>query len=50
MADKIQKAERSVPKATMTVEAKCMRGLTRFQPNSITPKKEASRKKAVKTS
>ena len=32
----------------MTVEAKCILGLTRFQPNSMTPRKEASRKKAVR--
>ena len=46
----IQKAEVRVPTATSTVAAKCSRGPTRFQPNSITPRKLASRKKAVSTS
>ena len=50
LADRIQKAEIRVPAATMTVEAKCILGLTRFQPNNITPRNDASRKKAVRTS
>ena len=47
---RIQKVEISVPMATTTVEKKCSPGPTRFQPNSITPRKPASRKKAVSTS
>ena len=50
MADKIQKAEMLVPTATRTVARKWSRGPTFFQPNSMTPRKEASRKKAVSTS
>ena len=50
MADRIQKAEISVPAATITVAAKCILGPTRFQPKSMTPRNEASRKKAVRTS
>src|SRR3990167_1516503 len=46
----IQNAEISVPIATMQVAAKCILALTRFNPKSIIPKKEASRKKAVSTS
>jgi hypothetical protein len=47
---RIQVAEISVPSATMAVATKCSAGPTRFQPNSITPRKPASRKKAVSTS
>ncbi len=47
---RIQNVEISVPTATMSVEKKCSRSPTRFQPNSITPRKPASRKKAVSTS
>lgn len=47
---RIQKVEISVPSATMQVAKKCRPGPTRFQPNSITPRKPASRKKAVSTS
>ena len=47
---RIQKVEISVPMATITVEKKCRPGPTRFQPNSITPRKPASRKNAVSTS
>src|SRR5690606_23771153 len=47
---RIQKVEISVPIATMTVAKKCRPGPTRFQPNSITPRKPASRKNAVSTS
>src|SRR5690349_19599707 len=50
LAEMIQKAETRVPKATRQVARKCRRGPTRFQPNSITPRKLASRKKAVSTS
>ena len=46
----IQKVEISVPSATMQVAKKCSRSDTRFQPNSITPRKVASRKNAVSTS
>jgi len=49
-ADRIQKAEIVVPTATRTVARKCRRGPTFFQPNNMTPRKEASRKKAVSTS
>ncbi|MCY1344152.1 hypothetical protein D9M68_574230 [compost metagenome] len=47
---RIQVADISVPSATITVAKKCRPGPTRFQPNSITPRKPASRKKAVSTS
>ncbi|MNN65751.1 hypothetical protein D3C81_1812760 [compost metagenome] len=47
---RIQKVEIKVPMATMTVAKKCSPRPTRFQPNSITPRKPASRKKAVRTS
>ncbi|MCY1431024.1 hypothetical protein D9M71_469850 [compost metagenome] len=47
---RIQKVEMMVPMATITVEKKCRLGPTRFQPNSMTPRKPASRKKAVSTS
>ena len=50
LADRIQKAEMVVPTATRTVARKWSRGPTFFQPNSMTPRKEASRKKAVRTS
>ncbi|MNP75703.1 hypothetical protein D3C76_1728090 [compost metagenome] len=50
MEDRIQKVEIRVPIATMTVEKKCSPRPTRFQPNSITPRKPASRKNAVSTS
>ena len=46
----IQKADISVPRATSTVARKCSRGPTFFQPNSMTPRKDASRKKAASTS
>src|SRR5690606_1241465 len=46
----IQKAEIQVPTATTTVAIKCSLGPTRCQPNSIMPKKPASRKNAVSTS
>ena len=50
LAERIQKAEIRVPTATITVAVKCMRRLTRFQPKSMMPRNEASRKKAVSTS
>ena len=50
LAERIQKAEINVPEATITVAEKCILGLTRFQPNNIMPRKDASRKKAVSTS
>ena len=46
----IQVAEIKVPSATMAVANMCRPGPTRCQPNSITPRKPASRKKAVSTS
>ncbi|MNL69588.1 hypothetical protein D3C87_1944670 [compost metagenome] len=49
-AERIQVAEISVPTATMTVAKKCSFGPTRLRPNSMTPRKPASRKKAVSTS
>lgn len=50
MAAMIQKVEISVPSATITVQKKCTAGRTLCAPNSITPRKPASRKKAVSTS
>ncbi|MNL76828.1 hypothetical protein D3C87_2028580 [compost metagenome] len=50
LAERIQKPERAVPPATITAEMKCRLGGTRFQPKSMTPRKEASRKKADSTS
>ena len=47
---RIHVAEISVPTATISVAKKCSPGPTRFQPNSITPRKPASRKNAVSTS
>ncbi|KGX44213.1 cytochrome bd ubiquinol oxidase subunit I domain protein [Burkholderia pseudomallei MSHR2138] len=47
---RIQNVEISVPIATISVAPKCARGLTRFQPNSMMPRKPASRKNAVITS
>ena len=47
---RIQKVEISVPTATITVAKKCSLRPTLFQPKSITPRKPASRKKAVSTS
>ena len=42
--------ETNVPKATIAVEKKCIPRPTRFQPKSMTPRKPASRKKALSTS
>ena len=50
LTDKIQNADRNVPLATMQVAKKCSLRPTRSMPNSITPRKPASRKKAVSTS
>ena len=50
LATRIQKAELSVPRKTMTVAAQCQTGFTLFQPNSITPMNPASTKNAVSTS
>src|SRR5690606_30903127 len=50
LAARIQNAENNVPIATMQVEKKCKPGPTRFQPNSMMPRNEASRKNAVSTS
>jgi len=50
LADKIQKPDNAVPSATMIDAVVCSHGGTRFQPNNITPRKLASRKKAVSTS
>ncbi len=50
LADRIQKAEDRVPSATMQVATKCRVRPTFWRPNSITPRKLASRKKAVSTS
>ena len=48
--ERIQKAEMKVPIATIRVAVKCSPLPTLFMPNSITPRKPASRKKAVSTS
>lgn len=48
--DRIQKAEKNVPAATIAVATKCRSGPTRSRPNSMTPRKPASRKKADSTS
>ena len=47
---KIQKAEAVVPKATNQVAKVCTLSLTRPRPNSMMPKKVASKKNAVNTS
>jgi hypothetical protein len=47
---RIQNALSVVPKATRKVASRCMRSETRSAPNSITPRKVASRKNAVSTS
>ncbi len=48
--DRIQNAEKKVPMATIRVARKCSRGPTFVMPNSMTPRKPASRKKAESTS
>jgi len=50
LTDRIQNADTKVPKATISVAAKCRPLPTLFMPNSITPRKPASRKNAVSTS
>ncbi len=50
LADRIQKAENSVPIATIMVARKCSRGPTRLRPNSMMPRNPASRKNADSTS
>ena len=50
LAAMIQNVEISVPSATMHVAKKCIDGLTRLMPKSITPRNVASRKNAVSTS
>ncbi|MCY1222789.1 hypothetical protein D9M72_348930 [compost metagenome] len=50
LSARIQKAESVVPKATMKVDIRCTRSPTLPWPNSITPRKPASRKNAVSTS
>ena len=50
LTDRIQKAEPSVPMATISVAKKCRPLPTRLRPNSITPRKPASRKNADSTS
>src|SRR3546814_13263981 len=50
LAEMIQNVDSSVPSATMQVAKKCRRSDTLRQPNSITPRKVASRKNAVNTS
>ena len=47
---RIQNALSVVPKATKKVAIRCTRSLTLPWPNSITPRKPASRKNAVSTS
>ncbi len=46
----IQNADIDVPTATMAEAKICTHDGTRFMPNSITPRKVASRKKAISTS
>src|SRR5690606_23288309 len=50
LAARIQKEEMKVPSATMQAANRCMPGGTLLRPNSSTPRKAASRKKAVTTS
>jgi hypothetical protein len=50
LSARIQNAESVVPAATMIAEVTCTRPETRFMPKSITPRKVASRKNAVRTS
>ena len=47
---RIQNALSVVPKATRKVASRCTRSLTRPWPNSMMPRKLASRKNAVSTS
>ncbi len=50
LSARIQNADTVVPKATIRLDATCMRPETRSMPNSMMPRKVASRKKAVSTS
>ena len=50
LADRIQNAEMRVPTATAMHEKVCRAGGTLFQPNSMMPRKVASRKNAASTS
>src|SRR5882757_7731526 len=50
LAEMIQNAENRVPTATAQLAVKCSLRPTFFQPNSITPRKLDSRKKALSTS
>jgi hypothetical protein len=50
LAARIQNADIAVPPATKIADITCSQGGTRFQPNSMTPRNVASRKKAVSTS
>jgi hypothetical protein len=50
LSARIQNAESVVPTATITDDRMCTRVETRSMPKSITPRKVASRKKAVSTS
>ncbi len=50
LSARIQNAESVVPSATIAAENTCIQPGTRFMPKSITPRKVASRKKAVSTS
>ncbi len=49
-AERIQKPEMAVPSATRMAAVTCSQGATRRQPKSMTPRKLASRKNAVRTS
>ena len=50
LAARIQNADKNVPTATIKVAKQCRPLPTRSMPNSITPRKPASRKKADITS
>ena len=50
LSAKIQNEEKSVPTATMAAAKQCAQGGTSLRPNRRTPKKLASRKKAVRPS
>ncbi|MND05586.1 hypothetical protein D3C83_264660 [compost metagenome] len=50
LSARIQNADSEVPMATRNVAAMCSHGGTRFMPNSMMPRKVASRKNAVSTS
>jgi len=50
LSARIQNADSVVPSATSTEALRCTQPGTRFMPNSITPRKVASRKNAVSTS